>query len=1217
MDSSNSLHADISPHHSSVSAYRSLPDVDDDLFDLNNPECDHVGSLNGTISTNSLDFNQPQAHIRGPGLSSSATSSDDEYSSLMEQREATDDSQASCTVGGFFAKLYLYIQHALREANKRKCQYFLAFFSVFLVVFVAGAALSVSTRAPVIFLNQAEGKAGQVDFRMISRHNNLRYLNYSLVEEVGKAHTELSLSSPRYYSPKQGMIYHRKCVDMVKEAGFDPSVEAENNDWMYIGNEDLAVECPPTNYDSCLGEICDETPSTRSSFTLVLINSEKEKAMGAGRDWDYGTIPAGEAIISARMADEMGLKQGDTFFATLNDFNDLEDLFIYQSAPLQKTVLLETLRRQIPEEELAANVNINTTQILQAAVNSFSAYTELPLRVFAITKRGLGKFADDDMVEQLVMEMDSFMSYFARKVNPSLRSRDLEYLASVSIPQFVADDCPVKVLPWSPAELFALAGAKNTLSHFSTEVILNIYGDRISPYLSSSYQKIHEAVTQIGGNVAYRFGFSELRVLPVLLEEVEPLKMFSMFLDLILSVVLTVLFVLSFMLIYSLLTISVETRTFELGVHRMTGIKRRGIIEMLCVQAFSYSIPGVIVGLVIAQIATSAVMRIFENSLGVPLPSGLTSTSLIVAIILGLLLPLVASVFPIQSALSQNLHDVLDSEHSKQVGVQFTIERSQDDGSSFALMVVGLGMTIFGFCIYYLLPLSLLSMNLALFFNIFFGILLGILFGLVLLSFNVQHLVERLVVFCCLFWEKSFINDIVLKNLVSHKVRNRKTSMMYALSLGFILFIVMALTTELKNSSASKAKEYGANIAIVFQNTASRSKGFIYNGELELEASLSSPKFSHIVRSWAWVGTDFSNYSENIIIDQSDKSAETQNTLPVYRDIRMSNRGRTLERSLQLLAVGPGYLDTAFEEFYAPTLVNRATQLSPTEQLYTLRGSQSALVSAALAEDYLVRSVDTNQRGTVLSFQDNTHGEFKTFASSSLAILNSLAGMSMTKFRTSSAQPYVMSFPALMAMSTGRFTDTGSLPMGKLIVRLHDNVPKKERQALMAELRSTARSLQFGGVGLSIKEEKSSESTDSMENVLMLVFGFAAFLCMFLCMFSLIASMYSNIYESAREIGVLRAIGLTAAQVTRVYIYEAFALVMASSLIGVVIGIMIGWSIMLFRVLFTQLPLAFSFPWSTLVAVIAAAIVCSFISAWSPIRALNRKSIAGIFRTFY
>lgn len=53
---------------------------------------------------------------------------------------------------------------------------------------------------------------------------------------------------------------------------------------------------------------------------------------------------------------------------------------------------------------------------------------------------------------------------------------------------------------------------------------------------------------------------------------------------------------------------------------------------------------------------------------------------------------------------------------------------------------------MFGFAIYYLIPLSLLSLNLSLFFNIFFLILLGMLFGLVVLALNMEILLEKAVV---------------------------------------------------------------------------------------------------------------------------------------------------------------------------------------------------------------------------------------------------------------------------------------------------------------------------------------------------------------------------------------------------------------------------------------------------------------------------------------
>lgn len=110
----------------------------------------------------------------------------------------------------------------------------------------------------------------------------------------------------------------------------------------------------------------------------------------------------------------------------------------------------------------------------------------------------------------------------------------------------------------------------------------------------------------------------------------------------------------------------------------------------------------------------------------VPISKLLTPRSIGVATFLGLVIPLVAAILPIRNALSRNLYDSLDIAHSKTMGVKFDIERAEDSRLSHAWMVVGTALMIFGFLIYYLLPLSLLSNNLALFANIFFGLLFGV-----------------------------------------------------------------------------------------------------------------------------------------------------------------------------------------------------------------------------------------------------------------------------------------------------------------------------------------------------------------------------------------------------------------------------------------------------------------------------------------------------------
>ena len=83
---------------------------------------------------------------------------------------------------------------------------------------------------------------------------------------------------------------------------------------------------------------------------------------------------------------------------------------------------------------------------------------------------------------------------------------------------------------------------------------------------------------------------------------------------------------------------------------------------------------------------------------------------------------------------------------------------------------------------------------------------------------------------------------------------------------------------------------------------------------------------------------------------------------------------------------------------------------------------------------------------------------------------------------------------------------------------------------------------------------------------------------MFLCFFSLTSSMTANLFESAKEIGVLRAIGFTKNRIYFLYSYEAFILVLASSMQGILIGIFVGWTMTVQQQIFANLPLTFYFP---------------------------------------
>ena len=90
---------------------------------------------------------------------------------------------------------------------------------------------------------------------------------------------------------------------------------------------------------------------------------------------------------------------------------------------------------------------------------------------------------------------------------------------------------------------------------------------------------------------------------------------------------------------------------------------------------------------------------------------------------------------------------------------------------------------------------------------------------------------------------------------------------------------------------------------------------------------------------------------------------------------------------------------------------------------------------------------------------------------------------------------------------------------------------------------------------------KDFENMDQVQFILQVIFSFVISITMFLCFFSLSASMSANLYQQSKEIGIMRAIGMSKSEVLRIFIYEAFILVISSAVQGIAIGLIIGWLI--------------------------------------------------------
>jgi len=72
------------------------------------------------------------------------------------------------------------------------------------------------------------------------------------------------------------------------------------------------------------------------------------------------------------------------------------------------------------------------------------------------------------------------------------------------------------------------------------------------------------------------------------------------FLQLVFNLVMLLLFLISVLLIYSLLMLSMESKSFDLGVMRMVGLSKINVMILIMLQSVMFVIPSIICGFLVS-----------------------------------------------------------------------------------------------------------------------------------------------------------------------------------------------------------------------------------------------------------------------------------------------------------------------------------------------------------------------------------------------------------------------------------------------------------------------------------------------------------------------------------------------------------------------------------------------------------------------------------------
>lgn len=148
---------------------------------------------------------------------------------------------------------------------------------------------------------------------------------------------------------------------------------------------------------------------------------------------------------------------------------------------------------------------------------------------------------------------------------------------------------------------------------FADFMMMTMPAPRTDHYSNSNFFKIQKAVTSYANEIIDQLGFFPLRIDLDVLSQMETYGTAILFLGLIFDIIILLFTTLSILLFYSLLMISVETKTFEFGVMRMVGLSKTGIINVIILQSFMYVVPALLVGFVFSVPALILIYTIIFN----------------------------------------------------------------------------------------------------------------------------------------------------------------------------------------------------------------------------------------------------------------------------------------------------------------------------------------------------------------------------------------------------------------------------------------------------------------------------------------------------------------------------------------------------------------------------------------------------------------------------
>ena len=876
--------------------------------------------------------------------------------------------------------------------------------------------------------------------------------------------------------------------------------------------------------------------SPYNQLYLMLIDTEKEKTIELGRSYPYNKLKKGECLVHKNLI----MNEKNKFNISINMEDFLVNTLLYYYHDLKN----------------------ETNPELEKYLEEPDRYLTFVCDIIGTFDDNYGKESgnDDNIV---IMEQEYFYEY-------------------------ILDFLPDKVKEYFPDYKNFVKLIKS--QEYGNVLLINFPKNRLNYYTGDDYDALLDTGVKYMNKIVQRMGnLQNYKVNMPLIRTMERYKFGTTLLNLILNLILLGIFGLSLILIHSLLLITTETNSFEFGVLRLVGNSKKNVILLIIFQCICFSIPAFIVALFFSFFILRIINGIIRSELNTDLDITLTLDSFIMALFLNFLAPIIAAIFPIRNILKKNIASSINTMLNKTQGIKVEVISLQKKELT-SLIIFGLITFIYGASIYYFLPLSLISLNFGMIGGIFLWILFGILLGFVLLSRNIENILQKILTYAFLFFTRSYTKLLILKNLAAHRIKNKKTSLMFSLSVGIFIMTSVGFDLILQSTKNIIIQQNGSEV-VVYNDDDYFLTEDIYPCLMELYDRKLIDSFSL-----------YTLYLGDICLESS---------------IYITNYGKTVQSKNNFLGITSDYFGaTTKNDLKISEQDNKYKEFTPSEQLYLSEFKGKTGISGILKYEF---NADLQSQIFIQFLNKNQE---MIFLSKPAFILDSAGGLSMNNQPSMLiTREAILSIPLYLDMlqkcrnyfaeSYDEVSIVGyeDLPVWGINIKPKELATERDIDIISSIIRN------FGPGGDSWFFANMKNRLDIASNIVHILFYIISTIVLIFCLFNLTASMTVNIYEQKKEIAILRSLGTKRRHVIFIYIAESFILILSSSIIGSIIGGIISYTMALQWTIFTNVNVTFNLPTGSIILIILFSIFGGILSTYFPAKNMLNNTISQLIKS--